>query len=233
MRSRTSCWVVSSRFRSTMGWLVRTNRPLSVAWRTRSVQARRSSGLAALGAERENTIAPGVLGRVHGRLGLGEKLRADDRSLVEGGDPGAQRDPKRLPRDHERVLPGALEQLLGDRDSLRPVGSVDEDPEDVAADSGQDVGPAEAPAHHLDELDQQLIAGSRPERLVDVLEGVDAEREHAAAVAVAGRVVDVSGERMLEARAVRQSRQGVLIGHLVQARLCPLPFAYVARHGGE
>ena len=233
MRSRISCWVVSPRFRSTMGWAVRTNSPLSVAWRTRSVQMRRSSEslrsvLNARTRSRPASLAACMAASASARssapmTGRSSREVTPALSEIRSGSPAITNACFRVRSSSSAatatafVLSAPWTRIPNTSPPTRARTSV----------------LRRRPRITFDELDQQPIAGSRPQRLVDVLEGVDAEREHAAPVAVAGRVVDVSGERMLEARAVRQSRQGVLIGHLLQARLCPLPFAYVARHGGE
>ena len=81
------------------------------------------------------------------------------------------------------------------------------------------VGPAQALEQHAGDPDDQLVAGVVAERVVDRLEVVDVEHQQRAAGAVARDLREVAADLELEAAAVEQAGQRVVVGHVLQLLL--------------
>ena len=175
----------------------------------------------------EHSITAHLLCRRHGRLRLGQQFRADHLPLIEGGDTRAHRDPDPLSADDEGVPANDPEHLVRDAQCLRPVGAVQEDPEDVSADASAFIRLAHPAADQLAQSGEHLIARGDAEGLVDVLEVVYPERDHRAAVAVARGVVDVSRQGVLKADPVEEAREGITLGLLEKPCLLALALADV------
>ena len=94
-----------------------------------------------------------------------------------------------------------------------------DDPELVAAQPCQDVGLADpAPKRRGDRL-EQVVARFVAEPVVDGLEMIQIEQQHGPAAAIAGRRLGLLGQRLLEAPAVEQRRQKIVIDEVLQTPL--------------
>ena len=87
----------------------------------------------------------------------------------------------------------------------------------VAALTRQEFACNEQPPHPVGHLDQEAIAGAVPERVVDVFESVDVDRERRQLVGLLVRLGGVEGEALVEGDAVRQAGHGVVEGELIDA----------------
>ena len=89
----------------------------------------------------------------------------------------------------------------------------------VAAEPADRHALAEARAQRVGERDDQLVAHAVTERVVDVLEVVEVEHEHAAGRAVAADVLEVGLERAREGAAVEQAGERIVVGQVAQLGL--------------
>ena len=94
-----------------------------------------------------------------------------------------------------------------------------DDPELVTAQPCQDVGLADpAPKRRGDRL-EQVVAGFVAEPVVDVFEMIQIDQQDGPAAAIAGRRLGLLGQRLLEAPAVEQCRQKIVIDEVFQTPL--------------
>mgnify|MGYP003694443505 CR=1 FL=1 len=91
-----------------------------------------------------------------------------------------------------------------------------DDPELVAAQPRQDVGLADPAAQRRGDGLEQVVAGFVAELVVDRFEVIQIEQQHGAAAAIAGRGLGLLGQRLLEAPAVEQRRQKIVIDEVLQ-----------------
>ncbi len=120
-----------------------------------------------------------------------------------------------LERLRDRVL-----QLL--RDAIQHGGIVevlDDDHELVAAKPRQQVGFAQRAGQRLGHLLQQLVADPVSQRVIDVLEPVEIDVEHADVAAVALGLSDRLRQPLLQQQAVRQPGQRIARGQILQPLL--------------
>ncbi|MNN19546.1 hypothetical protein D3C81_1327910 [compost metagenome] len=96
------------------------------------------------------------------------------------------------------------------------VGRFDDDDEFIAADAADDVGAAQDGHQALGDELEQLVAAVVAQRIVDYLEVVQVQQQqaHAAVLAVGAR--QRVGQGVVEFMAVRQLRDGVDVGQVVQ-----------------
>ena len=121
--------------------------------------------------------------------------------------------------DLERLGDG-VEQLPRDPSQHRGLVEVlDDDHELVAAEPGQEVGVAQRGGERRAHALQELVADPVAERVVDVLEAVEVDEQHADAAAAALRLRDRLREPLVQQQAVGQSGQRVARGHVLQAFL--------------
>ena len=147
--------------------------------------------------------------------------------LVDHGETGARGDDdlETVQRDGASDVayagPRQFEHLLA-------VAALADDRKFVAGQTGQDVTGGEKTTHPLAGLDEQLVAGVMPERVVDFLEPVEVEHhdeEHLIDGAIRCDVL----ERALERDPVRQSRQSIQ----PSLTLDPLVEHALSQAGGE
>ena len=152
-----------------------------------------------LGVEHLDAVPSPLLGPVLRGVGVGEeRLRVVGRVEV-GRDPDARRDVEAPARDLERVAE-RVRDPLGDRDRLVPaVDPVEQQRELVAAETGEQVLAAHHALEAARDLGEQQVADAVTERVVDDLEPVDVEVQHADRAAVAprgrGRLLQALHER--------------------------------------
>ena len=112
----------------------------------------------------------------------------------------------------------------------RTVGArpVQEHGELVAAEAGEHVRRAQASLEDRRDAADEAVAGLVAERVVDVLEVVDVDHEHAAGLTLALDEQHLLAELLEEAAAVEQTRQGVVVGEELQLGLERLALGHVA-----
>ncbi len=172
-------------------------------------------------------VAAGVLGPVHGHVGLSQQV-----GRIDGVGPGqrdahAHADPVRASLDAHGLVEGRP-HTLGDCAHVLGLGQLRaEHHELVAADPGQGVlgahGCPDAPRHGH----QQLVAHLVPTRVVDHLEAVEVQEDHGhvrtAGLLVQGRqlpqelaAIDQPGQGVLARLAVQSRAGGPLLGDVVE-----------------
>ena len=164
-------------------------------------------------------VAAGLLGVVHRQVGVDDHVLGRHRRSVEQRD--AEAHGHRAPPAVELrgALADVVEQALAERLRLVLVGHREQHGALVAAEAGDRVGGAQALEQHAGHPDDQLVAGVVAERVVDRLEVVDVEHEQRAAGAVARHLGEVAADLELEAAPVEQTRQRVVVGHVLQLLL--------------
>jgi len=128
------------------------------------------------------------------------------RLVAERRDADRRRDAADLADDRD--------DRLGDDERLRLALRGQQDRELVAAQAREDVGLAQAVAQRAGAGDDELVAGGVPEAVVDRLEAVEVEHEQGALGAVAAAAGDVLGQRAVDAAAVEQSGERVVVGQV-------------------
>ncbi len=106
-----------------------------------------------------------------------------------------------------------------------------DDRELVAAEARDGVGAPQTAAEDVGDGRDELVAGAVAERVVDVLEVVEVEREHRAAGAVALRRGELAGELLLEAAAVEERGDRVVVGEVLELALEALALGDVLHLG--
>ena len=185
--------------------------------------------LAAVGGGDVVAVAAGLLGRVHREVG----------ARPSGPRRAGSSSPKQtmpievvieiaLALERQAPLADRLEHALGDALRGVAVGVAQQDGELVAAEAGDDVGLADAVMQRAADRADDLVAGLVAAGVVDVLEAVEVEQEDRALAAVAGGVGDELGELLVEAAAVEELGQRVVVGQVLQLVLEALALRDVA-----
>ncbi len=130
---------------------------------------------------------------------------------------------------HVDRLAQALEHPLGDVDGLlRALHLLDQDGELVAAEAGDRVGRADGVAQAMRDLLQHRVAGGMAEAVVDRLEVVEVDEDHAHRRLLAGRAGERVADAIGEERAVGEARDGIVEGLVRELVLEELALADVA-----
>ena len=186
-----------------------------------------------LGVEELAAGAAAFLRPVHRRVGV-----ADQHVRVGGlagrgtgdGDPEAGGDEVVGAGDHVGLGEGRRD-AIGDRDRLVLVGeTVDQDPELVAAEAGDDVPRPQVGPQPRRDRPQQLVAGVVAEAVVDQLEVVEVEEEDSDRRAGDRRPPQRVGQRLDEAGPVRQPRQRVVEDPVPQRLIGDVALDRVGEH---
>ena len=160
--------------------------------------------------ELRRPVAPGGLGGVEGGVGVADQGHAVGPVDRVGGRPHAGGD-EQLPPVHGERGRQRGDQPAGHHADVAGAGQVGGDEgELVAAHADQHVplaGGGGQPARHLD---QQDVTGGVAERVVDVLEPVQVDHQHAQRAAGAGGRGEPTGQDGVQAGAVGQAGQRVV-----------------------
>ena len=124
-------------------------------------------------------------------VGAGAVVRADR-------DADRRADLELGPVEHERVVEH-LEDLRRDRLGAGAVQTGADEHELVAAEPGEQVAGAGDAADAARDLDEHLVAGGVPERVVDELEVVEVDVERGDRLRLAPRAREVARELLLDA----------------------------------
>ena len=132
-------------------------------------------------------------------------------------DADAGCDTEFLPENIERAgdVGQDLVRHLGDIFGLAHI--LEQDHELVASEAGDGVGLTNAVPEPVSDLPQQCVPGVVPQRVVDILEAIEVDEQHRQILGVAARAGNCGVEDQAEAGAVRQRRQAVVIGKVLNA----------------
>ena len=156
--------------------------------------------------EHLEAVLAGVLGPVHGRIGVPDEILGRVR-LAGHRHPDARRQAQILTPHEERSLE-VLEQSLGDLLHVGlGVGVAQEHGELVAAEPGSVVGQAQAGAQPIRDDGEDLVAEAVAQRVVDHLEVVQVQQQDRRAGGV--RVVEDRLERVDEPGSVGETGQRI------------------------
>ena len=113
-----------------------------------------------------------------------------------------------------------VEQLLRDAAQHRRIVEIlDDDHELVAAQAREQIGLAQRGRERARDALQELVADPVAERVVDVLEPVEVDEQHADAAPAALRLRDRLRQTLVQQQTVRQPGQRVARGHVLQPLL--------------
>ncbi len=124
-----------------------------------------------------------------------------------------------LADDEAAVLAHGAQQVLQHPLGVLLVGVRERDRELVAAQTRQDVGGAQPVAQQVRGRDQRLVSDPVTERVVDLLEVVQIEHRDNATAAVAPRIGELARELLIEAAAIEEARQRIMIGEVLKPTL--------------
>ena len=190
-------------------------------------------GREGLGVEVE-AVAPAALGLVHGRIGVADELRGVLAILRVQADADAGAHIHLLAAFEREGLPQALEDggrhLAG---LLRVAQVFEHEDELVATESAQGVFLAHALAQALGHLLEQAVARCVPQTVVDGLEVVEVDEDHAHQGVVALGQAEGMAQALLDQDAVGQVGERVEVGHARQALFGFLQRRDVGEHGHE
>ncbi len=164
-----------------------------------------------------------ALGPDHRDLGLAEHLARRRPPGPPEGDPERRAD-EPFPAAHRERGPQLVADPLGDPARVvRIEDRVQDDPEFVAAETGDRVARAERADQALADRGQQAIADRVPDALVDDLEPIEVEQDHRDDRAIGRRRRQRLGDPVGEQLAVRQPGRRVVerapLGGIEQARV--------------
>ena len=121
--------------------------------------------------------------------------------------------------DLERLRYGFLQLGCDAVQDLRIFEILDDDHELVAAEPGKQIGFAQRGRERGGDPLQELVADAVSERVIDVLEPVQIDKKHPDALAGALGLGDRLGQAFLEQHTIRQPRQRVSGGEILQPLL--------------
>ena len=156
------------------------------------------------------------LGARQRRAGIGEQGRRVASVMREYRDARRHAGANRFAVDHE-FLGHRLGQLLRQKHAGDRLLAVDDQSELVTGKPRHHAA-ARRRLHPLRHLDQELVAGSMTEHVVDFVEAVEIDRQHRELLFGFGAGLDHLRQRLQERRAIRQIGQAVMIGHVGHTR---------------
>ncbi len=151
---------------------------------------------------------------VHGEIGRRQDL--DVRETVEQRDADTGRDRNLVFGQHRRLAAQRLHDAVRDHLRLLGVDLGQDDSELVTAQPRQDVRLADPASKRRGDRLEQIVARFVAELVVDGFEMIQIEQQHGPAAAIAGRGLGLLGQRLLEAPAVEQRRQKIVIDEVLQ-----------------
>ena len=178
-RASSSAPTIMPVLASSSGWKNGTMSPSSMARRSRNSRSIRFSVLASqFGVEVSDPAATGCLGLVERDVRVGQDL-ADVAAVRRGvGDPDADRR-RQLATCGVDCLAEYTLQLVGNSDGRLLVGTRQGNDELVATDAAGDPAGVDAALDSIGDDSQEVIAASMAERVVDRLEAIEVQEQHA------------------------------------------------------
>ena len=181
--------------------------------RSRSTSSRRAARARISASNSSLRAAAPLLGPVHRRVGVADQRLGPDRLVAGGpadGDPDAGAD-EVLDAAHRVGLGEGRGDPVGDRDRLVLVGeAVDQDPELVAAETGDDVSRAQVRPQARGDRAQQFVAAMVADAVVDELEAVEVEEQDPDRSPGDGAALERDLERLDEAGPVGEAGERVV-----------------------
>ncbi len=174
-------------------------------------------------------VAAARLGLVHGDVGIADQHVQIGRILREQADADAAGDEQFVARHGERLLEQG-HQLLGHVGGAWTAHVFQQHDEFVAAQARQRIAFAQAggqlPRHLLEEQVAHMVA----EGVVDVLEAVQVDEQHRQLLARARAADHRMLQAVVEQQPVRQRRERIVVGQVVELVLRLLHLRDVAEH---
>ncbi|MNF60641.1 hypothetical protein D3C84_422630 [compost metagenome] len=179
------------------------------------LQLQRGSGFQ-VRAEEIQAIAAAALGLVQRQVGVFQQFLAGGAILRKQADADAG--------GHDHAPPGQLDRFLhlqhdalGHGPCFLAFTQADEEAELVTAETRHHIFvTAYRPLDVLGQDFEQFVAGVVAEAVVDPLEVVDVQKHHREHAAFIGFLEQLLGENLVEAAAVDQVGQGVIVRHFLQ-----------------
>ena len=151
-----------------------------------------------------------LFGEVHRGVGVAQQLLRGLAAVVADRDADGGGDEHLTAVELERLDHGVDEALRDFGDRVVGAGAGGDDGELVPARARDEILLAYAAGEPCRDLEQQHVAGAVAKRVVDELEAVQVERQHADAVLQPPGVAQLGLKLALEQRAVRQPGKGIL-----------------------
>ncbi len=155
-----------------------------------------------------------VLGAIEGEVGLAQGFGGLDVAVVDQGDANRARREDLAAFEIDRAGQ-AVEHALGQGGRAVAVGIGLDDDEFVAAETGQGVAGTDHGADPGGVVTDQFVAGQVAERVVDVLEAVEADAHDGDMAALAGQPLGRLVQAVGEQGAVGQAGQAVVQRHML------------------
>ncbi len=181
--------------------------------------------------EDDEAIAAGVLRRVH--RGVREREHLALAQVVEQRHAHGSGDPRLLVAQDGHVPVDQGDELRGHDVHRLAVRRRKQDGELVAAEPRQHVGRTATLPQARAERAEQLVADRMAEAVVDRLEAVEVEHQHRSALVEPAMALNLARELLLEAVAVEQAREQVVIDQVPQADFELAPLGDVLELVGE
>ncbi len=174
-----------------------------------------------IGAVDGAAIAAVVLGLVHREVGVVEQLVASHRGVTRVDDDADAG--RRAPLCRSIADDGAVVQRGHDPLGRAAGGGrrrvADQQRELVAAEAGDRVLATAGLAQRCGHGEQQFVAGLVAERVVDLLESVEIDQDHRAALAVSAAGAKPPAKLGVEAAAVDQPGERIVVGEVLEFAL--------------
>src|SRR5436190_22488273 len=178
-------------------------------------------------------VAAGALGVVHRDVGAREDVLVGRGVGVEIDHADARGAAHGLGADREDAVADEGDEVLGYALGGRARDARQDDRELVAADPRARVRAAHALGEPAADDPQQVVADLVAEAVVDLLEVVEVDVEQRGALRIAGAAADLAQELLLEAPAVPEAGERVVVREAVQVLLDPLALGDVLDLGDE
>ena len=161
--------------------------------------------------------APFDLGAVKGGVGVAHQALAIDGVVGIDGDADAARNEAAIGRVHSFSARNASMMLSAMRPAAAGSGQAwSDDGEFVAAEPRQHLILVEDAGRAARDRLQQRVAGGMAEKVVDLLEAVEVDAEQRQLAAVRGGHRDLAVELAVEAAAIGQAGQRIVLGEVAQ-----------------
>ena len=185
--------------------------------------------------------APGALCLIESDIGAVDQFVGRHRWLGHHGDPDAGRNVGGLVGyHHRRVLEGRKDASSGRRPFLNGAQFREQYGEFVAPEARHQIFTTNDPTQRLGHLTQHVVAGGVAEGVIDLLEAVEVEKQHARHTGVALEAGDRTLHRLAKGQPVGQTREDIRAGLMDQLRLSHLDRRHVRgetldaqHHGGR
>ena len=174
-----------------------------------------------------------LLGAVHGRVGVADGVVDRGRRIGDHRDPDAHPHRALLAAEADGKAGGVADALGDDHRLALALHAFEEEGELVAAEPGDGVHRPQEPDETVGEHGEQPVTGAVPERVVDLLEGVDVEEQQRDGGARPPRAIQGDGQPVEEERPVGQPGERVMERLAGQLHLRALALDRIADGPGQ